>query len=137
MQGEHSPRLTSSEISVMWSSYQNNSFTICILKYFLTNVDDPEVKSIIEFALGISQKNYEISKEILKNDKQPIPVGFTNEDVSTSAPRLFSDAYYLYYIKNMAKIGLSVYGVALSASAHLDVRNFLSQAILTSTELYN
>lgn len=56
MQGGHETRLTSSEISVVWSSYQNNSFSKCVLKYFLENVDDPEVKSVLNFALEISQK---------------------------------------------------------------------------------
>ncbi|AVQ98164.1 hypothetical protein OBCHQ24_03675 [Oceanobacillus iheyensis] len=137
MQGEQNSRLTSSEISVIWSAYQNSSFSVCVMKYFLANVDDSDVKSVLKFSLDISQKNYEMSKEILKKANQPVPVGFTDEDVSPSAPRLFSDAYYLYYLKNMAKVGLSVYGVALAAAAKSDVRQFFSQAIQTSTELYN
>jgi spore coat protein CotF len=134
---EKNLRLTSSEISVVWSSYQNNSFSICILKYFLANVDDSEMKSVLQFALEISVQNFNLSKKILQNDNQPLPIGFTDEDVSPNAPRLFSDSFYLYYLKNMSKVGLSVYGVALATSAHSDVRQFLSQAIQTSTELYN
>jgi hypothetical protein len=140
MQGDHkqhNQRLTSSEIASVWGSYQNNSFSICMMKYFLANVDDPEVRTVLEFALDISEKDLEKSKEILKKGHQPIPVGFTDEDVSASAPRLYSDTFYLYYLKNMAKVGLSVYGVALSTSAQSAVRNFLSQAIQTSTDLYN
>ncbi|MDC3424587.1 DUF3231 family protein [Aquibacillus sp. 3ASR75-11] len=137
MRQEKNLRLTSSEISVVWSSYQNNSFSICILKYFLANVDDPEIKSVLQLALNISVQNFNFSKEILQNDNQPLPIGFTDEDVSPNAPRLFSDSFYLYYLKNMSKVGLSVYGVALATAAHADVRQFLSQAIQTSTELYN
>lgn len=137
MRQEYNPRLTSSEISVVWSSYQNNSFSICMMKYFLANVDDLDVKSILQFALDIAQKNLNTCREILEKDYQPIPVGITNEDVSPTAPRLFSDAFYLYYLKNMSKIGQSVYGVALSTSAHPDVRDLLSRAIRTSIELYN
>ncbi|SFJ80307.1 Protein of unknown function [Halobacillus dabanensis] len=137
MQGEHKPRLTSSEFSIVWNSYQQNSFSICMLKYFLANVDDQDVKSVLEFALFISERNFDISRELLQEDNQPIPVGFTEEDVCESAPRLYSDTFYLYYLKNMAKVGLSVYGVALAASAKSEVRDFLSQAIQTSTELYN
>jgi spore coat protein CotF len=134
---EKNLRLTSSEIAVVWNTYQNNSFSICILKYFLDNVNDPEIKFLLQFALDISIENFNFSKEILHNDNQPMPIGFTDEDVSPSAPRLFSDSFYLYYLKNMSKVGLSVYGVALATAAHSDVRQFLSKAILTSTELYN
>lgn len=130
-------RLTASEISVVWSSYQNNSFSICVLKYFLSNVDDPEIKSVLQFAFDTSVQNFNLSKEILQKDNQPLPIGFTDEDVSPSAPRLYSDSFYLYYLKNMSKVGLSIYGVALATAAHGDVRQFLSQAIKMSTELYN
>ncbi|WP_078408858.1 DUF3231 family protein [Priestia abyssalis] len=137
MQRDLNSRLTSSEIAVIWSSYQNNSFAICILKYFLANVEDHEIKSVLQFALDISVKNFNYSKEILKNDNQPLPIGFTDEDVSPNAPRLFSDSFYLYYLKNMSKVGLSIYGVALATSAHSDVRAFLNQAIQSSIDLYN
>lgn len=134
---EKDVRLTSSEISVVWSSYQNNSFAICVMKYFLANVDDPEIKSVVQFALDISVENFKASQEILENDGKPLPIGFTDEDVNLNAPRLFSDSFYLYYLKNMSKVGLSVYGVALATAAHAQVRQFLSRAIQTSMELYN
>ncbi|MGM8216451.1 DUF3231 family protein [Bacillaceae bacterium W0354] len=137
MKGLDQTRLTSAEISVVWSAYLNNSFAICIMKYFLNNTDDQDVKSVLEFSLKIAEKNLNKSEELLKKDGQPIPVGFTEDDVSTNAPRLYSDAFYLYYLKNMAKVGLSVYGVALATAAQSDVRKFLSKAIEQSTELYN
>ncbi len=137
MPEEHNPRLTAAEISVIWSSCANNGLSVCMLNYFLANVDDPDVASVLEFALGISQYDLQRSKDILEKNQQPIPIGFREEDISPNAPRLFSDAFYLYYLKNMAKVGLSVYGVALSTAADTDVRAFFSQAIQTSTELYN
>ena len=137
MQEKHNTRLTSSEISVIWSSYLNNSFSTCIMKYFLANVQEPDIKSVVQFSLETSEKNINISKEILIKDNQPEPAGFKDEDVSPTAPRLYSDTFYLYYLESMAKIGLSVYGVALTASANTEVRNFLSQAIQKSIELYN
>jgi spore coat protein CotF len=137
METEHQTRLTSSEIAALWSSYQNNSLAICVFKYFLEHVDDEDIKSIVKYALTISEQNLSQSKKILNENKQPIPVGFTDKDVSPSAPRLFSDTYYLFYLKNMAKVGLSIYGVALATTAKSSVRELLSQAIQSSTDLYN
>ncbi|WP_035664143.1 DUF3231 family protein [Halalkalibacter akibai] len=134
---EHQTRLTSSEIAALWSSVQNNSMAICVFKHFIKNVDDEDIKSIINNALSISEENLSLSEKILREDKQPIPVGFRDEDFNPNAPRLYSDTYYLYYIKNMAKVGLSVYGVALATSAKSSVRDFLSKAIQSSTNLYN
>ncbi|KHF38493.1 hypothetical protein LQ50_21070 [Halalkalibacter okhensis] len=134
---EHPTRLTSSEIATLWSSVQNNSMAVCVFKYFIENVDDEEIKSVIEYALHTSKDNLSLSEKLLKEDKQPIPVGFKDEDVNPNAPRLYSDTYYLYYIKNMAKVGISVYGVALATSAKSSVRDFLSKAVQSSINLYN
>ncbi|MDT8862090.1 DUF3231 family protein [Alkalihalobacillus sp. MEB130] len=134
---EHPTKLTSSEIAALWSSFQNNSMAICVFKYFLENVEDQEIKAIVEYALHISEENLTLSEQILHDDQQPIPIGFKDEDVNPNAPRLYSDAFYLYYIKNMAKVGLSIYGVALATSAKSSVREFLSNAIKLSTNLYN
>ncbi|WP_186577891.1 DUF3231 family protein [Aquibacillus kalidii] len=134
---EEKVRLTSSEISVMWSSYQNNSFSICTLNHFLANVDDPNIRSVLQYSYEISEENLQKTRKILMKDNQPIPIGFTKDDVNQSAPRLYSDAFYLYYLKNMAKVGISVYGIALTTTARSDVRSMLSEAIKTSTELYN
>ena len=134
---EHQTRINSSELASLWSSYQNNTMAICVLNYFLANVEDSEIKSVLEFALGISVKSVNIVKDILKKNNQPIPIGFSEEDVSSNAPRLYSDAYYLYYLKHMSKIGLSVYGIALTTCAHSDVRDYFNKAIQLSSELYN
>lgn len=134
---EHQTRLTASEIATLWSSCQNNSMAICVFKYFLEHVEDEDIKSVVTYALHTSEENLQESQRILKEDKQSIPVGFSDEDVNVNAPRLYSDTYYLNYIKNMAKVGLSVYGVALATSAKTSVRDWLSKAIQTSTEMYN
>nr|WP_231686796.1 DUF3231 family protein [Bacillus sp. JCM 19034] len=57
--------------------------------------------------------------------------------MNPNAPRLYSDSFYLYYIKNMAKVGLSVYSVALATSAKPSVRELYSNALKSSTDLYN
>ncbi|RXT03908.1 DUF3231 family protein [Ammoniphilus sp. CFH 90114] len=134
---EQKTRLTASEITALWSAYQNNTMSVCVFTYFLKHTVDLEVRSLLEFSLELSKNNFQKVVEILQRENQPIPVGFTDADVNLSAPRLFSEAIYLYYLKNMSKIALSTYGVALPTSAHSEVRDFLSKAIATSTELYN
>jgi spore coat protein CotF len=134
---ERKTRLTASEMTALWSSYMNNTMSTCVFKCFLTHVDDTETRSILEYTLDLSQKNIDKIYNILQKENQTIPVGFSDEDVNLSAPRLYSDALYLYYIKQMTKVALSTYGVALTTSAHSDVRFFLSEGLHSSTELYN
>lgn len=137
MKIEHQARLTSSEVATLWSSYLNNSMSICVLQYLSKDIEDTEIKSVLEYALTLSKTNVQITSEILLKEHHPIPVGFTEDDVNLSASRLYSDAVSLYYVKQMSKIALSVYSVALTNAAHFGVRDFLSQAISSSIDLYN
>lgn len=130
-------RLAASEIATLWTSCLNNSLSICMLKFQLTHVDDKEIQEVLEFALAVAENSLVTSRELLKADGQTIPVGFTEADMNLSAPRLYSDAFYLYYLKNMSKVGISIYGVAMATSAHARVREFLSEAISSTTKLYN
>src|SRR5919205_84983 len=40
MQSENNIKLTSAEISQLWSAYMNDSLSICVLKYFSECIDD-------------------------------------------------------------------------------------------------
>lgn len=137
MRAKQNTRLTASELSVCWSSYQNNSLSISLMRYFLAQTVDRDIKAVLGFSLQIAERGFQESKALLIKDQQPVPVGFTNDDVNLSAPRLFSDAFCLYYLKNMSKVGLSVYGVALATTSNREVRNSISQSIEDSTQLYN
>jgi hypothetical protein len=64
-----------------------------------------------------------------------IPQGFTDLDVNLKAGRLFSDIFYLKYIKNMAAGGLGGYGRMLPNVYRHDVRAFYSKALTASIEL--
>jgi hypothetical protein len=48
--------LTSAEMGKLWATYIGNSMAICVLQYFLQNVEDAEIKIILEHSLNSSQK---------------------------------------------------------------------------------
>lgn len=51
---------------------------------------------------------------IFKKENLSIPRGTTSEDVNLNAPRLFSDTFYITYIKNMAKFALTNFAISYS-----------------------
>jgi hypothetical protein len=57
--------------------------------------------------------------------------------VNLSAPRLYSDSFYLMYVHNMAKIGGNAYSLALANCAREDLRKFFTELTESSLELYN
>jgi hypothetical protein len=134
---QHHPPLSSSEIANLWGSYMNDSMSVCVIKYFLHIVQDVEVKSVLEYALSLSEKHINQVIEFFQAEQIPIPIGFSEADVNIAAPRLFSDYFLLTYITQMSAIGLNSYSVALANSARMDVRIMYTHCLETSAELFN
>ncbi|MEK5523970.1 DUF3231 family protein [Heyndrickxia sp. FSL W8-0423] len=130
MEKDYQVRLTSTEITALWGSYINDSAISCKLEYFLSKVEDKEIKPIIQHAIEIAQGNLRTLTEIFNKEKYPIPYGFkTNEDVDQSAARLYSDTYVLYYLHQACQIAIQGYSVNLSLSVRADVYSYFSECI--------
>jgi hypothetical protein len=134
---EKSIKLHSAELAALWGSSLNDSMSACVLKYFKEKNEDSDFAPVIDYALQLCQKHVQTIREIFTNDNIPVPIGFKDDDVSIEAPRLFSDPYHLYYINNMTKVGMSFYGFALAQSTRNDVKEFYSECMQSTVELYN
>lgn len=128
-------KLTAVEIGSLWSQYMNDSMTICTLDYFMHTVQDQDVKSICEFVLRASKERLQTIIEVFNGESIPIPLGFTQDDVDSSAPPLYSDVFLLHFLKHLSKIGLSGYGLALSLMTRSDLRKLFYGCIRFSAEL--
>ncbi|MEW9052773.1 MAG: DUF3231 family protein [Neobacillus sp.] len=132
---EHNIKLTSAEFGVLWSSYMADSAAIPVLTYFQKIVEDLEIKPVIEFALEKSTKHILTLKEIFMKENYPIPIGFSMNDVNLEAPRLYSDSFMLYFLRNLGKEGISTNGMAFSLSAREDIRKLYLQNLIEATEI--
>lgn len=127
--------LTSAEMGKLWITYTGNTLAKCILSYFLQHIDDQEIKKVVENALNLSETFVETIKEIFIQENFPIPIGFTDEDVNLDAPRLFSDEFYLHYLKYTGKAGMSIYTIAIPLMTREDIRDFFIKALNTTVNL--
>jgi hypothetical protein len=137
MTTDHNVELTSAEISNLWISYQNDSMAICGIQFFLAHIEDTDIQSILEYALKISQEHIQKVKQVLMTENYPIPQGFTEHDLNLDAPRLFTDKFYLLYILNMGKFGLTSYSLALSLCSRKDIIDFYTSCLNETTILHN
>ena len=128
-------RLTAAEMSTLWSQYLNDSLAICVSSYFLENVEDDETHPIIEFVLQTAKKNVSKLKEIFTKDEFPIPDGFTELDVNTQAPKLFSDTFVQMYFKNMSILGMAASSASLGLATRPDVISFHKSVLEASVHL--
>jgi hypothetical protein len=135
MQTEIENKLTLAEIGNLWVDYMNNSAALCVLKYFNEKAVEKDIKSLLKFALDLSEKRVNNIKNIYKQENLPVPVGFTDTDVDITAPRLFSDSFFLLYAQNLSKIGMVNYVNFLSLISRADIRNFFMKALDSAVEL--
>ncbi|HLS09878.1 DUF3231 family protein [Lentibacillus sp.] len=122
--------LTSADITQLWVSYVNDSALICQLQYFLAKSEDDETSQLLQQGLNQAQSHMTKITEIFSRENYPLPYGFNlDEDVDTTAPRLFSDKYVLYYLQQGARIVMQEYNVSLSLADREDVYNFFSECL--------
>jgi hypothetical protein len=130
-------QLTSAELAALHQNYLGDSMSICVFGHFLETVEDPEIKTVVEHALNISLQHVESIKKIFNEENIPVPIGFTEQDVNKRAPRLFSDPFYLSYIKHMARGGLAIYGFLQPHVFRSDVLSFYTKCLQSTIELNN
>jgi hypothetical protein len=102
----------------------------------LATVKDSEVRSLFEFAMGISETHVKKIKEFLKIENFPVPNGFTEKDVNLEAPPLFVDTFWLYYLHTMTHNGLTGYSLSFGNSIRQDMLDYYYQCNIDAMEVY-
>ncbi|HEU5140583.1 MAG TPA: DUF3231 family protein [Bacillales bacterium] len=128
-------QLTSTELGSLWTVYMNNSMSIQVLTYFLNKVEDKEIHEVLKFALESAQQENETVINIFNAEGQPIPHGFTEDDVNINARRLYSDNFFLHYVKNMSQFGMTAIGTNYTMASRSDIRNFYKGCVQKITKL--
>jgi hypothetical protein len=128
MEIQHNPSLTAPEMVSLWSLYIENTKVICFLKYLSAVNEDNSAKPLYEEALKTYHAITNEINQIFIKEKMPIPVGFSEEDVNVTAPRLYSDVFGVRYMKFSSGIALTAYSGAHAKSARSDIRDFFSRA---------
>jgi hypothetical protein len=134
---ERHTQLTSAEIASIWTAYMNDSMSKCVLGYFLKDVEDQEIRSIIQHAYDLSSTHIEKLTYIFQKEELPLPTAFTSEDVNMNAPRLYTDTFMLEYIGHISRAGLLAYGGFIAMSARKDVRAYFIEGLTEVSNLYD
>jgi hypothetical protein len=129
--------LISSEIAGLWNSYMSDTMIVCVIKNFLSNVEDSEIRAILQQTSDLSNQHIQELTNIFNREKLTLPDGFSDRDVNIEAPRLFSDSFYLHYLTFMSRVGMHNYTLILNQIARSDIRAFFSKRINEYIDLYN
>ncbi|GGE55536.1 hypothetical protein GCM10011391_38190 [Pullulanibacillus camelliae] len=130
-------RLTATEVAQIWAQYMNDSASVCVLSYFLEKAEDMDIKPVIELALHLSQEHLRLLSDIFGKEGFALPYGFKpEEDVEFTAPKLYSDAFVLHFIHQMAKIGLTSYSESVSSAVRADITDYYSTCLDETMKLF-
>lgn len=109
----------------------------CVFRHFIAKLEDQELRPILEYARQQSQDHVRVINDIFEEEKFPIPVGFTDNDVNINAPRLFTDVFVAMYIRHMAIIGMGAGAAAVGMCARSDVSVFFAEVVAGALELHD
>lgn len=135
MEDKTNIRLTSAEMSSLWTQYISDSLGVCVNRYFLEKVEDEEVRPIVEWTLDTAKENISIMQELFQKENFPIPLGFTEQDVNTQAPRIFEDTFFLMYLRHMSVLAMAASSGALGLATRSDVVAFHKRVLEKGVEL--
>ncbi|WP_281882919.1 DUF3231 family protein [Paenibacillus sp. YYML68] len=128
--------LTATEIGEIWKNYIGETLLNCVYTHFLTNTNDQRIKQLVEKAQQMTQKHILKLKEIFQKEKFALPVGFGSNDVHQDAAVIFTDKFYLFYLKESARINLLQFSNALTVTFREDIRAYFDECIDDTSELY-
>jgi Protein of unknown function (DUF3231). len=122
-------RLSAFEQGQLWEGYMADSSAKCLLQYFVSSAQDPEIRAVLEYALSLSLNHLNAYTQMFNSVGFPIPHGFTDADVEPNAKRLFSDQFMLAYLRYINRYGAIKYFNTFVGSTRPDVRQFATQCI--------
>lgn len=126
------------EISYLWAGYSVDNMSVSILSGYSRHATDNLVGDVLAAAAEFAQEQVSRRGQLLSGEGMPLPKGFiVEEEVCLSAPKLFSDRFYLTYLSVAARLGLLFYSQALGVACREDVRLFSADSLQATERLQN
>ncbi|MCP3740314.1 DUF3231 family protein [Rossellomorea sp. BNER] len=134
--GNQPIRLTTAEISALWTTYIESSAMRCFYLHFIAHLQDQEIKLIIEEAEGFTKKVMNEIEQIFHEEEFPVPNGFTDTDIDLSAPAFYSDVFALSFVYRGGQMTIKYYATLLSKMARKDVYELVEKCLIQRTSIY-
>lgn len=131
-------KLTSAEISSLWTANINISVVICLMTHFIETCTDPEVLQLLEETKELAQKHKYQIEQLFSKEKIVVPEAFrTEKHVIPKASKLFSDIFYIQSVLQISKFGVASHTMGLTMAAREDVRQLFKNLLDDVSQLYN
>lgn len=133
----HNPKLVSTELSLLWTTYIQDSSARCMIQHFQSTQTDSDLEPILSYALECSNNHIRQISELFNKENLPIPKGFNDMDWNSKAEKLFPDIYMYRFLEHMSRAGLTNYAFGKSTVYRKDIRELADEWLQQSNHLYN
>ncbi|MCT2345963.1 DUF3231 family protein [Bacillales bacterium AN1005] len=131
------PSITSSEIGILWMSYQQKTMVMRFLEYFIEQAEDPKAKDIMTDLLKEITPYVKKIQKIYEKENVPVPVGFTSKDVNLKAPKLFDNGFDIMFIRLIKEISMGMHTLNLTMAYRSDIMVLFRELTIITQKYYD
>ncbi len=121
-------KITSSEVSTMWVTYQIKSLMQQMTGVFAQKSTEQGAKDILNRYQAGNQPFLTRIEKIYENEKAVLPEAFSERDVFNDAPALFDDIFNIMFLRMMTKVTMGFNAVHAALAFRQDVRDYFRDA---------
>lgn len=131
------PSITSSELGILWLTYQQKTMILRMLEYFIEKADDEKAKNIMtdlyrEIDLYVGK-----IAETLQHEGAVLPVGYTAQDVNKEVPKLYDNGFDIMFIRLLKEISMGLHSLNITMSYREDIVMIFKELTAVTQKYYN
>ncbi|MFP7484006.1 DUF3231 family protein [Priestia filamentosa] len=131
------PSISSSEIGVLWITYQQKTMVTRMLEYFIGKAEDEEAKKIMKNLYEEINPYIEKIQGICQEEEIPVPIGFTAEDVYKEAPKLYDNGFDIMFVRLIKEISMAMHTLNLTMLYRKDLREIFREVSIVTQKYFD
>ncbi|WML26765.1 DUF3231 family protein [Neobacillus sp. OS1-33] len=131
------PAITSSELGVLWLTYQEKTMNLRMLEYFIEKADDEKAKKIMTDVYNEIDIYVGKITNIFTSEGATIPVGFSSEDVNKDVPKLFDNGFDILFIRLLMEISMGLHTLNINMAYREDIVMLFKELTAITQTYYN
>ncbi|UQD51014.1 hypothetical protein C0971_02460 [Bacillus methanolicus] len=131
------PAITSSELGVLWLTYQEKTMILRMLEYFIEKADDEKAKKIMTDLYNEIDIYVGKITNIFKSEGAVIPVGFSSQDVNKDVPKLYDNGFDIMFVRLLKEISMGLHTLNINMSYREDIVMLFKELTAITQAAYN
>ncbi|MFC0270604.1 DUF3231 family protein [Metabacillus herbersteinensis] len=131
------PAITSSELGVLWLTYQEKTMILRMLEYFIEKADDDKALKIMTDLYKDIDLYVGKIKIIFEDEGAAIPVAFTSQDVNKDVPKLYDNGFDIMFVRLLKEISMGLHTLNINMAYREDIVMLFKDLTAITQGAYN